>query len=990
MDLRRSPAIKWVVGCLSLLLGLGPFSSSTRAAEPGLSDPAQHWAFRSVSRPPVPAAKTRSQNPIDAFVEEGLRAAGLQSSPPADRATLLRRLHLVLTGLPPHASEVLAFVQSTDPRAYDVTVDRLLASPRFGERWAQLWLDVVRYADTDGFEVNTERKNAWPYRDYVIDAFNRDTPYDRFVVEQLAGDSCGQDAATGFLVTAAALLPGQIGQDDASKRLARQDELSEMIVNVGQSFLGLTIGCARCHHHKFDPIPTRDYYSLQAILSGVRYGERASRTPSALALAREAEELKFKVAAMDDSLVRYEPPARPNSDPVPPAKPELNEARFPAQRARFVKFSVFDTATHPTLGLIEPCVDEFEIFTAGSTSSNVALASLGTKTRASGSRTSDSHQLAFLNDGRYGNSFSWMSDEAGKGWVLFEFAESQVVDRIRWSRDRDGVFKDRFPVAYAIAAGESPDQLQTVLERLPLRPPANARRNSDRFHAVSTRKLRFTISACSSLEPALDEIEVFTSGDNPLNAAPSQSGVVIKASGVYLDSPLHKPEHLIDGSYGSARNWISSTPGQGWVEIEFPREVNIDRVVWSTDRDRVVPDRVPTRYAIEILEPHGGWRRVADHTDRKEYASGAGPESGIHLSQLTPEAARSASRLMEEKRRLQSRIDALFARQRVFAGWFAEPEATRVLLRGDPEQPGEPVEPAIPAIFGSVPLNFATPEPDRRKTLAAWIRDPRHPLTARVWVNRIWQAWFGIGFVDTPNDFGVHGSRPTHPELLDWLARELMDSGWSLKRLNRLIAHSATFQQSSAIHREGLARDADNRLLWRFSARRMEAEFIRDAMLASSQELNLTMHGPGFNLFKSRGGLNGFPPVESFGHDGLRRMIYAHRVRMESESVFGAFDCPDAGQSTPRRRQSTTPLQALNLLNSPFTFDRANALAGKVRANLGDSTPPEAGVAQVYLRVLGRHPSGVELSAAEPAVREHGLALLARVLFNTTEFLLIP
>jgi hypothetical protein len=337
----------------------------------------------------------------------------------------------------------------------------------------------------------------------------------------------------------------------------------------------------------------------------------------------------------------------------------------------------------------------------------------------------------------------------------------------------------------------------------------------------------------------------------------------------------------------------------------------------------------------------------------------------------------------------------------VFAGSFKEPHPVHLLLRGDAEQRREEVAPRSPEAFAAtlrpVSLPGSATDAERRQALAAWLADPGNPLTPRVLVNRLWQWHFGTGLVDTPNDFGRNGSLPSHPELLDWLAAEFMAGGWSIKRMHRLIVLSATYRQSSAATAAGLAQDADDRLLWRYPPRRLEAEAIRDSMLAVSGRLNLEMGGRGFDLFKSRGGLSGFPPIETFGPQGRRRMIYAHKVRMEKEDVFGAFDCPDAGQSMARRRQSTTPLQALNLLNSPFTLEEAEAFAARVAAETrsppgpGDGTDPVARqVVRAYELALARPPDAEELAEAVAVVREHGLPTVCRVLFNANEFLFVP
>jgi hypothetical protein len=329
----------------------------------------------------------------------------------------------------------------------------LLESPRYGERWGQHWLDVVRYADTHGFEVNTERPHAWHYRDYVIRAFNSDLPYHQFVREQIAGDALGADAATGFLVTASVLLPGQIGQDAPSMRLARQDALDEIVNNVSQTFLGLSIGCARCHDHKFDPISAKDYYSMQAFVAGVEYEDREIPGPDADLRAAEIQPLRERLEQVQQRLAADTP--NDGNAGLRQTDPRENIERFDPVEAKFVRLTIYDANRHPTLGLIEPCIDELEIFTAEPSPRNVALASHGTRVTASGSQKSENHKLEHLNDGVYGNSRSWMSDTPGTGWVLLELPEPLTIQQVVWSRDRLGEFADRLATVYSIEVGPS-------------------------------------------------------------------------------------------------------------------------------------------------------------------------------------------------------------------------------------------------------------------------------------------------------------------------------------------------------------------------------------------------------------------------------------------------------------------------------------------------------------------------------------------------------
>ena len=977
-----------------------------------------HWAFVPLGRAGVRSQESGVSHPIDGFIDAKLAEKGLARSPEADARALCRRLYFDLTGLPPTPEEVEAFLKSASgnlPLAIASLADTLLASPRHGERWAQHWLDVVRYADTDGFEVNTERANAWPYRDYVIRALNDDTPYDRFVREQLAGDATGVDAATGFLVTAAALLPGQIGKDDASIRLARQDSLGEIVSATGQVFLGLSVGCARCHNHKFDPIPQRDYYSMQAFFAGVQYGERPIRDPKTdEARAKEAGEVAAGIA---------------------PLKQRLEAAQPPASTARVI-FIDDEDAARTTL-----------LKTKNGHGENPKGAGRGYREDAGGA-----DRIPNIGGGRYTwwtnhegeDVFTWNPGVAGRFrvWLSWGVHGSGVHTRdARYVLDRDGdpgTCDDQTEIGSAdqyrfanVAEGESEkvplwsglrdagiQELQTssriilrggktgtgitadviVLEEAgapspfpSLRAPVNPARNVERFAPAQAKFVRFTTLATienNRHQPCIDELEIFGTGDPAKNLALAASGARASSSGDYPDIAVHQLPHINDGLYGNSHSWISNQAGGGWVQIELPAPAIIDRIIWSRDREGKFKDRLADHYQIEIAREPGQWVTVARSDDR--YAHGTPfDESAALLRQMPGDVAGALKADVTELARLEKRKAELDRRPMVFAGSFTTPEATHLLARGNPEQPRELVAPAVLTALGALTMPPEAADQERRAALASWIASPENPLTARVMVNRIWQGHFGVGLVETASDFGSTGAKPSHPELLDWLASEFIRSGWSMKHMHRLICTSATYRQGSGVgSQESAKADADARLLWRFPARRLDAETIRDSMLAVSGRLDPKMGGPGFNLFGARGGLNGFPPIESFSGDGLRRMIYAHKVRMERDAVFGAFDCPDAGQSTPRRRPSTSPLQALNLFNSRFTIEEAEAFAKRVQAEAG--AEPAAQIRRAHRLALGRDPDAGELQDAEPVVREHGLATLCRALFNSNEFLFLP
>lgn len=355
--------------------------------------------------------------------------------------------------------------------------------------------------------------------------------------------------------------------------------------------------------------------------------------------------------------------------------------------------------------------------------------------------------------------------------------------------------------------------------------------------------------------------------------------------------------------------------------------------------------------------------------------------------------------LRDERRAIEAVLASVGSPPQIFGGRFGTPDPVHLLNRGDAEQPLEEVGPRTAELFDArlpaVDLGSDTAESERRAKLADWLAHPDHPLSRRVIANRLWQWHFGIGLVETSSDLGRMGTEPTHPELLDHLASRLLDADGSLKQLHRTIVRSTAYRQSHRVASPGAERDTDARLLWRFPQRRLEAEAIRDGMLAVSGRLNLQRGGPGFDLFGGRGGLSGFPILESFDAAGCRRMIYAHKIRMEKADVFGAFDCPDAGQSTARRRQSTTPIQALALFNSPFAMNEGAEFAKRIRHDLeqGDASDAERIAAEVdraFELALARRPDDVERKVCEALVRDAGLEQLCRVLFNSNEFLFLP
>lgn len=794
-----------------------------------------HWSFQPVRRPEVPrSGDPFVSNAIDEFVLAKQREHRLTPSPPADRATLIRRLYFVMHGMPPTPEEVTAFVNDTRPDAYARLVDTVLASPRYGERWARHWMDVVRYADTNGFETNRPRPTAYHYRDWIIESFNEDKPYDQFIRAQIAGDAHGADAATGFLV--AGLYDIVKSPDINLSLMQRQDELADMVNTTGTAFMGLTMGCARCHNHKYDPVLQKDYFAMQAVFAGVNHGER---------------------------------PLRQKADPS-------MEAALAEARAQ-------------------------------------------------------------------------------------ETAHSAALEVLR-----------RKALALPIDGGGRPR-----------RAAVNARLNEDTFAPVETASLRFSIDASSASEPCLDELEVFD--ESGRNVALASAGATPSASGSLAGYPIHKLEHLNDGQYGNNRSWIANA-STGWVQLDFPAPVRVHRVVWGRDRLEQFKDRVAVRYRIEVATSPGEWQGVASSDDRAPFSGAEDPLAFI--ARLSESDATEARRLQSALAETKNQIRALTGTQTAWIGTFSQPEKTHRLYRGEPMQPREVVAPDVLSVLGTVGMAADEPEQRRRVQFADWVARPDHPLTARVMVNRLWHYIFGRGIVATPSDFGVAGARPTHPELLDWLADEFVRGGWSVKHIQRLIVNSATFQQASTPRPEAAEADTDALYLWRYPPRRVEAEAIRDAMLAVSGALDLRMGGPGFSLMDIvEENVMHYFAKDKFTPAEFRRMVYQFRIRQTTDSVFSSFDCPDGGTVMPKRSRSNTPLQALNLFNSSFVLQQADILAQRLRAEAGES--PETQVDRAFALFYSRPPDEWERRASATFIRDHGLAAFCRALYNTSEFLFV-
>ena len=655
---------------------------------------------------------------------------------------------------------------------------------------------------------------------------------------------------------------------------------------------------------------------------------------------------------------------------------------------------------------MEPCIDELEIFdTEGK---NIALASLNVKRSASGSKVSRHHQLEFINDGKFGNARSWMCGET-TGWVMLEFPAVHTIDRIVWSRDRDGKYNDRLALEYVIEVADDSGEWKVVADSTDrrslikivkgiVRPGPERHGNAGFKNAYDgdVGTMTFTTNPGTTTAPQrsilafekgavhnLSHIRINDIAGND-NNGPLQQITVRVTTDIDAD--------LAARSYSDVTNLsIEMFSGDANPLPKFSITGNtIEHLDTAHDGFySIVFDPVPGATGIELEWKNEG--NFKHWTIREiEACSGAlqKPKKRRSITALDPKQLAKSKALMMEKKNIESRLAEISKSRKVFGGKFGEPEPVHLLKRGDAEQPEEEVAPTVLSALGDLSLAKDAPEADRRLTLANWIASAKNPLTARVAVNRIWQFHFGAGLVLTSSDFGRNGAKPSHPELLDWLTHEFIRSGWSVKYMHKLIMLSDTYQQSSRTNEAGRKVDADSRLLWRFPSRRLEAEAIRDSILFVSGNLNFEAGGPGFSFFKSRGGLTGFPPVTEFTQREFRRMIYQHKIRMEAVPIFGAFDAPDAGQTMPRRKQSTTAIQALNLFNSPFVNDQATAFANRITKETGDDTSQQ--ITRAFQLAFGRQPNPFEAKAAIASAKAHGLATLCRVLLNSNEFLFIP
>lgn len=790
-----------------------------------LEEGLQFWSFRPIQRPTLPEVRRlqeRLQSPIDAFILSRLEQEGLEPARRADKRSWIRRVTYDLTGLPPTPEEIRKFLQDESPASWDRVVDRLLESPRYGVRWGRHWLDVARYADSNGLDENLAFGTAWRYRDYVIDSWNQDKPFDQFLIEQLAGDLLPEAGPEQKMATAYLCLGAKVLAEPDREKL-NMDTIDEQLDTLGKTFLGMTFGCVRCHDHKFDPLTQRDYYALAAVFkSTTTFG--TSNTGAIKhwyehSFATEADQARVKEA----------------------------DARIAAAKKEATDLK------------------------------NKAMSALRTAAR--------NHAVDYL------VAAARFSPEATLGEVNLHAEPLGLHPRI--------LHHCRLHLAYH---SEDP-VFQAWHERAKQQDTEGIRQHYQNLFEEAER---------AYAEARKADPKATSTGNPTLDAA---RAALNDASGFLAIPP--KPEFALDEA----------------TLAEYDRLMEVARIVES--------------HAPDLPSAMG----VTDGTVQSQLA--------IHI-------------------------------------------------RGNHRALGEPVDRAFPAVMkATVPQPEIPAQQSGRLELARWLADPDHPLTTRVYVNRIWRWHFGRGLVSTTENFGKLGDRPSHPELLDWLASTFIESGYSTKQLHRLILRSSTYQMASRpVADPALAEkiDPENRLMWKAPTRVLEAEPLRDAILFVTGRLDEFMGGKTVPL-RNRQFVFNHTSVDHTKYDSLRRAAYLPVIRNNVYTFFEQFNFPDPTMPTGDRTTTTVAPQALLLMNADWVMDSAKAFAQSLLEN---ATRTEQRIEMAYERALGRLPSSqeslaatrfieelektgwVNASSVDPTVQLQALTLFCQGLLASNEFMYLP
>ena len=834
------------------------------------------WSWQPLTLPSVPVSE--GDTTIDKFISATLAAKELTPSPPADRRTLIRRLHFDLIGLPPSFEAVQRFVNDPEPDAYARLVDELLESPHYGERWARHWLDVVHYGETHGYDKDKPRMNAWPYRDYVIRAFNQDKPYKRFIEEQLAGDALYPNTvdgivATGFLAAGPWDFIGhaEVPEEKIDGKVARHLDRDDMVTTTLNAFCSLTVQCAQCHDHKRDPVTMKDYYSLQTVFAAL---DRADREfDSDPNIANQRAHLTSQLKKEDDVIAAID--------------------------------KDIDAKKTDDIRQLEKEIADRE---------NDQAASLGYHSQVA-------------------------SEQSTEKWIQVDLGQSMRIDSIELHGAKEYGFDDfGFP-----------------------------------------HRVRITTSHHASFQEAKTWVD-----HNKDIKRPGSTAVKVdleQAEGRYVRVTATKLWNRRQKGQVLTNDWIFAL---GELVV--------------TSLGKPVPFKDIT--ALDSIEAAPRWRKtnimdgqVTAHIAKRDTL----------LKQAAPELLAKRAQYGKIAENIRTSLKALPKPKKVYVGKVhhgngafkgrghvdGKPRPIHILHRGDVTMPRakEMVPATVPGIVPSLPATFDLPEDhsesDRRVALAEWITHPDNTLTWRSIVNRVWHYHFGRGLVDTPNDFGRIGSKPSHPKLLDWLAIKFRDNGGSIKNLHRWILNSATYKQASTHDAAKAARDTSNQFLWRQNRRRLEAEAIRDSVLFVAGKLNTKMYGPSFMDFVIEKPEHS-PHYEyhlADPHDPKthRRSIYRFLVRSQPQPFMQTFDCADPSELVDKRGETNTALQALAMLNNKHIVAMADRFAERVKS--------EDNVAGTAIKLaLSRVATSEEQTALTTYAENHGIEAMCRLILNLNEF----
>ena len=917
-----------------------------------------HWAFQPVEKPPLPeVAEARWSRPTDRFIYRALEEKGLSPAEPADRRILIRRLSYVLTGLPPTAEESDRFAADDSPEAYERLVDRLLHSPRFGEHWARHWLDLVRYGETRGYEWNYEIIGAWRYRDYLIRAFNADVPYDQLVREHIAGDllekpriNSAEQINESMIGTAFYRL-GEAGHDDCIKfRGIGLDVMDNQIDTLTKTFQSLTVSCARCHDHKMDPIPTEDYYGLYGILNSSRVVVHSIDTPDVHAdsmarlrglkerIREELAKLWLREAKDVESYLARLTPLQGT-----PANSEdgLDRERLEAWR------TVLTCPDHGWGDPGRPWALLLDQTASGKKSMALAAGEIVDRYREEAAERAEFNRVNFetFDDFRSHVNPDWRASGPGLhdgSSDSGEFAVAGEGDRAVSGIFPAGVYTHAISnrLNGALRSPELPKNKKYLSLRA-MGGMLGAHRTvidncaiGEKYQILGSNRLQWNKLKTFAEQDRLPVfVELITKWENPripdrprrlkgplehIDTPTSYFGVVEAVLHDVDEAPREELSHLM-------RLFEGGPPGdwQGLV----------------------------SRYAGVIEKAVANWAAVR-----------AADDDALWLDWLVrndllsnrADATPGLRRLIDEFRRIEAGI----SKPRVVEGLAdgGPGHDFPVLVGGGPKSFGEPAPRRfLQHLFGREPLNGSG---SGRRRLADVLASPDNPLTARVMVNRIWHHVFGRGIVASVDNFGLLGDRPTHPELLDYLAGRFVENGWSIKKMIRLIVLSQAFRQAGEATPRARQVDPLNRLLHHFPLRRLEGESLRDSILLMSGKLRDSMFGP--SIHPHRAEAKDYRRLFSGPLDGAgRRSIYLKVTRMEGMKFLETFDYPNPLVTRGRRDETNVPAQALTMLNDPFIISEARTCAERLLAQPAGSV--EERIDDLFRTALGRGPSSQEL-----------------------------